>query len=120
MAKKDLALALSLKKQRYILEILSSSTFNYKLRKLCKLAGISSLVTYKDKEGNLVSMPKCDLVHSHSARHSFITNCFNAGVSKEDITLITGHTSTDMLDKHYLHECTTTLAARLLTHFPTV
>ena len=120
MAKKDLALALSLKKQRYILEILSSSTFNYKLRKLCKLAGISSLVTYKDKEGNLVSMPKCDLVHSHSARHSFITNCFNAGVSKEDITLITGHTSTDMLDKHYLHECTTTLAARLLTHFPTM
>ena len=117
--KKDQALALKLKKQRDILEILNSSTFNYKLRKLCKLAGIISPVTYKDKEGNLVTLPKCDLVHSHSARHSFITNCFNAGVSKEDITLITGHTSTDMLDKHYLHECTTTISTRLLTSFST-
>ncbi len=43
------------------------------------------------------------LMHSHSARHSYITNMLKRGVSKEIIRITTGHTDDEMIDLIYKH-----------------
>lgn len=38
---------------------------------------------------------------SYSARHNFVTDCLQAGISVAATAALVGHTSTDMIDAHY-------------------
>ena len=43
------------------------------------------------------------MIHTHIARHTFITLMCRLGVSKEDVIIATAHTDTTMIDDVYLH-----------------
>ena len=45
--------------------------------------------------------PLWDVVTSHDARHSFITNMYYRGFSADDIKLMSGHKDTKMIDEIY-------------------
>lgn len=75
---------------------------NKELKKLAKDAGLDEPVTY---EGNGVrqTKPLYELIHTHVARHSFITIMCRNNVSKEDLIIATGHENTKMVDEVYTH-----------------
>lgn len=70
-------------------EIISySDRLNKMVRDICKSAGIINMVPY---EGKMVA--KYKLVASHTARRSFCTNAFLAGIPAINIRYISGHKS---------------------------
>jgi site-specific recombinase XerD len=62
------------------------------IKKICKWADISSRVYAKKVKGEPVrSYKKYELVGNHTARRSFCTNSYKAGVSEYKIMQISGH-----------------------------
>ncbi|MDG2343271.1 MAG: phage integrase SAM-like domain-containing protein [Flavobacteriales bacterium] len=62
------------------------------IKKICKWADISSRVYAKKVKGESVrSYKKYELVGNHTARRSFCTNSYKAGVSEYKIMQISGH-----------------------------
>ena len=53
------------------------------------------------------------LMHSHSARHSYITNMLRRGISKEAIRITTGHADDEMIDFIYQHLSKEDMAIKL-------
>ena len=47
--------------------------------------------------------PLYELLHSHTARHTFVTIMARKGVPKDVIKLVTAHVSSAMIDAVYLH-----------------
>ncbi|MCA6006284.1 hypothetical protein DXA83_20935 [Bacteroides thetaiotaomicron] len=43
------------------------------------------------------------IIHTHLARHTFITLMFKKGIPKEVVIIATTHENTKMIDKVYLH-----------------
>lgn len=88
-----------LSKRRLTPVILPS--YNRLIRDICKRVGIgeSSQAT---RNGQEVTRPKWQLVSSHTARRSFATNLYLAGVSIEDIALMMGHGKNIETTKRYL------------------
>lgn len=66
------------------------STFNSTVRRICRELGFNSLHTVMRRNKN-VTAEKWELVSSHTARRSFATNLYLAGVSLEDVALMMGH-----------------------------
>jgi len=62
-------------------------------------------------KSELFTFRRCDLVTTHTARRSFVTNAYNAGIPKDDIRALTGH-SMKMLE-HYIKEAEVGRAQRL-------
>lgn len=81
----------------------SQQNFNKRLKNLCKEAKIDTdiLVEYT-KGGKVVReiVPKYNLVCTHTARRSFATNAYLAGIPTFRIMLITGHRSEDSFFKY--------------------
>ena len=78
------------------LNIISSQKFNQYLKDVCKLAGLKEKVSLsKTIAGKRVTntLPKYMLISSHTARRSFATNAYKAGMSSIAIMAITGHKS---------------------------
>jgi site-specific recombinase XerD len=74
--------------------IISNQKFNKYIKIVCRLAGIVELTTLtKTVAGKRVpnTKPKYDCVSSHTARRSFATNAYKAGVPTLSIMSITGH-----------------------------
>lgn len=74
---------------------ISDQKFNEQIKELCRLAGITEDVLINKNEGgkNVEKIiPKYKLVSSHTARRSFATNAYKAGVPTIAIMKITGHT----------------------------
>jgi site-specific recombinase XerD len=68
---------------------------NREIKKLCVKAGIDSLVNIKSSKGGIVraiQKPKHKLISLHTARRSFATNAFLAGIDPAKIQAIIGHT----------------------------
>lgn len=72
----------------------SNQKFNDYIKEVAKLAKINEPI-YSDKQKGDFSfkktVPKWELVTSHTARRSFATNAFIAGVPTISIMKITGH-----------------------------
>lgn len=69
---------------------------NRMLKKLCRLAEITNFVSVIETTGGVrqeVTYEKCDMVTSHTARRSFATNAYKAGLPSLSIMQITGHTT---------------------------
>ncbi|MDR0619168.1 MAG: site-specific integrase [Bacteroidales bacterium] len=74
----------------------TSSAFNKIIRVLCKRAGITDNILTEYTRGHRVerhTTPKYAMVGSHTARRSFATNAYLAGIKPCQIMLMTGHKS---------------------------
>jgi integrase len=72
------------------------STFNQRLHEICKHAGLDDWVKHEvNNRGAIVvkSFPKYELICSHCARRTFITNCVKRGLHSQQIKRASGHTS---------------------------
>lgn len=69
---------------------------NSYIKEVARMAGLDQKVTInKDRGGRdvRVTVPKYELISTHTARRSFATNAYKAGVPTIAIMKITGHTS---------------------------
>lgn len=74
----------------------TNAEFNRHIKTICKLAGLTEMITHSYKKGNkevVETKPKYELVMSHTCRRSFCTNEFLAGTPVELIMKISGHKS---------------------------
>lgn len=72
----------------------NQQNFNMRIKGICKKAGITDKIYSESNEGKKKVkrvIRKYELISSHTARRSFATNMYIAGVSAVRIMLITGH-----------------------------
>ena len=80
----------------YNFPIISNQKFNEYVKELCKEAGIDALVQVVQQYGNDIrkkSIPKYELVSSHTGRRTCITLLLKKGMLPEEIMRISGHKS---------------------------
>ncbi|WP_283637062.1 tyrosine-type recombinase/integrase [Aquaticitalea lipolytica] len=77
---------------------------NYAIKEVAKLAEINSIETIERTIGGVkksTEYKKYELISNHSARRSYSTNAFLAGVPIQDIMMSTGH-KTEKIFKNYV------------------
>lgn len=79
----------------------NNDTFNECIRHICKMLHIDTPCTII-RAGVSVTAPKWQLISSHTARRSFATNLYLAGISIEDIALMMGHGKNIDTTKRYI------------------
>lgn len=70
--------------------------FNKSIKLICRKAGLTDFVTYEEDRGGeivMVKKEKCDMISSHTARRTFITNTIRDKVPENMIMKLTGHKS---------------------------
>lgn len=77
-------------------------TTNKNIKEICKRLNMNREVS-RTVGNKLVQMPLFEAIHSHVGRHTFVTNMYLSGMSKEEIIKITGHKNTKMIDNIYLN-----------------
>lgn len=83
-----------------------NSKYNVYLRKVAEKANLTQVEKYCiNKGGKNVEEENrfCDVISSHWARHTFITMKRREGYNKEEVSKMTGHADTTMIDKIYEH-----------------
>lgn len=75
--------------------------FNDVIKRICKYCRIDTECTIL-RRGQLVTAEKWQFVSSHTARRSFATNLYLAGISLEDIALLMGHGKNIETTKRYI------------------
>lgn len=80
---------------------------------LAKLAGIDREITYRNAQDEEITEPAYLKLSSHCARHTFITQKLNEGVSPDKLCYLTGHTDDNMIKTIYSH-LTSTDKARMV------
>lgn len=91
-----------------IKEITDSEENHYRnnIKELCKLINIDREVRIKpSKKNGFQQFDKLyNKISSHSARHTFVTNCYRyLGYERDQIIRMTGHKDTKILDEVYLN-----------------
>lgn len=74
--------------------LISNQKFNRYIKMVCQIVGITETVSLTRTCGGkkiITRKPKCEFVSSHTARRSFATNAYKAGVPSLAIMAITGH-----------------------------
>ena len=92
------------------------SALNGELRAIAQEAGLNEAITYEEN-GTKYTKPLYELLHTHSARHTFSTIMCRRGVPREDIIIATGHEDTQMLDKIYAHLTAKAKSRKVTTAF---
>lgn len=83
---------------------ISNQKMNQYLKELGEIAGINdTVIKVRTKGGKRIdeTYPKYQLISTHTARRSFATNAYKAGVPVTSIKRLTGH-STDTAFMHYI------------------
>ena len=78
------------------------SIVNEALKEVAEQAGLDEPITYEEN-GIKQTQPLYKLLHTHTARHTFITILCRKGIPKETVIIATGHGDTKMIDKVYSH-----------------
>lgn len=90
-----------------ILERKTGNTiYNSTIKEICKDLCFNEEIEYQEQRGNkieTIKVPLYELVHSHTARHTFITILCRMDVPKDTIIIATGHNDTQMIDEVYEH-----------------
>ena len=84
----------------------SKRRYNEGIKRVAQKAGLRSIVEYYDDvAGKKVAKQSqlCDIISSHWARHTFITNKILEGYSPKEISQMTGHADTKMIERIYTH-----------------
>lgn len=100
-------------------DTISDQKLNEQIKELCRLAGITGEILINKNEGgkNVERIfPKYKLVSSHTARRSFATNAYKAGVPTIAIMKITGHTKESTFLKYI--KVSAQENAEMLSHHP--
>ena len=95
----------------------NEAKLNRTIKQVCKKVGLDSDVIYVEQIGEDVVEKKkklFEMIHTHIARHTFITLMCRLGVSIEDVIIATAHTDTTMIDDVYLHETVNDKGTRLI------
>ena len=82
-------------------------TINIDIKKVCKKAGLVSEVSFTIQVGEKIRnerKPLYELMHTHIARHTFITLMCKMGIPKDIVIIATAHTDEKMINDVYLHE----------------
>jgi integrase len=106
------------KKYRFRLPSINNSTFNTFIKEVGRQAGLIERVECSISKGSRKvrrTLPKYQLISSHTARRSFATNAFLEGVPNLSIMQITGHT-TEKAFINYIRISGKDNAQRLLDH----
>lgn len=80
---------------------------NNDIKKVCQKAGLTAEINYTVQIGGEVKNERKQLyklMHTHIARHTFITLMCKMGVSKDVVIIATAHTDIKMINDVYLHE----------------
>ena len=88
------------------MELFSENSYNDNLRKIAKKANLNHIITYYvDLVGKKVEKQGVfsDLIASHWARHTFITNMRDKGFPMDKLCYLTGHTDDTMIKWYYAH-----------------
>ena len=78
------------------------SIVNEALKEVAEQAGLDEPITYEEN-GIKQTQPLYKLLHTHTARHTFITILCRKGIPKETVIIATGYEDTKMIDKVYSH-----------------
>ena len=78
------------------------SIVNEALKEVAEQAGLDEPIT-NEENGIKQTQPLYKLLHTHTARHTFITILCRKGIPKETVIIATGHEDTKMIDKVYSH-----------------
>ena len=78
------------------------SIVNEALKEVAEQAGLDEPITYEENRIKR-TQPLYKLLHTHTARHTFITILCRKGIPKETVIIATGHEDTKMIDKVYSH-----------------
>lgn len=78
------------------------SIVNEALKEVAEQAGLDEPITYEEN-GIKQTQPLYKLLHTHTARHTFITILCRKGIPKGTVIIATGHEDTKMIDKVYSH-----------------
>ena len=77
------------------------SNYNLSIKELAKIAGLNRIVTFKDAKGIEHKQPIHEVISSHWARHTMITNEVKKGTPIEIIIKKSGHSDDTMVRKIY-------------------
>lgn len=77
------------------------SGYNKVIKTICKKAGLNRVIDWKDSRGDDQSNQLWEIVSSHWARHTFITNKVKECVPYEVLCKMTGHTDDEMIKRVY-------------------
>jgi integrase len=106
------------KKYKFRLPDISNSKSNTSIKEIGRQAGLTERVEFSISKGARKirrTLPKYQLISSHTARRSFATNAFLKGVPNLSIMQITGHT-TEKAFINYIRISGKDNAQRLLEH----
>ena len=81
------------------------STFNSRLHEICMYAGLTEEVKYEKKVKGAIeerTFKKYELISSHCARRTFITNAVKRKLHSQDIMRASGHTSEKSFGKYVI------------------
>ena len=84
-------------------ETISQQKLNKQIKILGKLAGLDEIITFPRTEGGKrkeYSLPKYEMITSHTARRSFASNLYLRGVPTQFIRAITGHRTERSFNKY--------------------
>jgi integrase len=90
-----------LERYNYSLPQMRADKLNILIKEIARIAGINQLIEIKkDVSGikKIEYLPKHQLIHSHTARRSFVTLSYMADIDTNDIMKITGHSDTKTLE----------------------
>lgn len=77
--------------------------FNRAIKVICRKVGLTEPIVYEEERAGkivMVKMAKCDMVSSHDARRSLVTNMIKDNVPPQAIRKLTGHKSTACFDRY--------------------
>lgn len=93
-----------------------ASRINERIKIICQTAGFNEEISYTEQRGTkktTVRKKFYELIHTHLARHTFITLMCRMGIDKETVIIATGHEDTKMIDEVYLHTSSLDKARKL-------
>lgn len=80
-----------------------TQSYNYFLRPICEKAGLVRVIDYTDPNGNKKAERLCDCISNHFARHTFITHKLREGYTPAEVSKMSGHADTRMIESIYQH-----------------
>ena len=75
--------------------------YNKTIKDICQKAGLNRVIKWKDSRGESFENPLWQVVVSHCARHTFITNKVKEEVPYDTLCLMTGHSDDKMIKSVY-------------------
>lgn len=80
-----------------------SQLYNKSLRQIAEKAKLDRIWEYKDAQGRPLTAPIYQILSSHVGRHTFATIMRAKGYNLDEVCLMLGHSSEDMVKEVYAH-----------------